>query len=521
MLNKHRQTLVTLAVAAATAAASMVLPSIALAASHREAPMIAGMPKVDSTDLYVFRSYEPGRGNFVTILANYIPLQDAYGGPNFFNFDTDAVYEIHVDTNGDAREDLTFQFAFKDLNKSIALNIGGKMVPIPLVNIGSTTDVNAATLNATQTFTVNMLRGSRRNPTSTSALSNVANGATTFSKPVDNIGKRSFPDYKSYAAKHVYNVNIPGCSTPGRVFVGQRKEGFGVRLGDIFDLLNIPTSEVIGSRNNPNAFNVTEDKNVSTLAMELPITCIADPSEPVIGVWTTASLPQSRLVGNGALSKIVASKNNLVQVSRLGAPLVNDVVIGLPDKDKFSAAEPKDDGQFADYVTNPTLPAIVEVIYGADGVKAPNVFPRGDLVAVFLTGVTGVNRPNNVVASEMLRLNTLLPATPKGSQNSLGAAGCFVNGALAVTGNAACDPAGFPNGRRPGDDVVDIALRVVMGALLPPGAGKPASAGLPYTDGVLVEDSQFDNTFPYLRTPIPGGPGDQVAPAVSAPPQDK
>jgi Domain of unknown function (DUF4331) len=515
MQQRKSTTLIKLALAASVIAATSAVSTATFAASHREAPMIAGLPRVDSTDVYAFRSYEPGRSNFVTILANYIPLQDAYGGPNYFNFDSDAVYEIHIDQNGDAREDLTFQFRFKDLNKGIALNVGGKQVPIPLVNIGPANEVNAGTLNATQSYTVNVMRGSRRNPFNNSFLTNVSGGSNTFAKPVDNIGQRSFPNYKEYAALHRYEVNIPGCATPGRLFVGQRKEGFGVRLGDIFDLLNIPTSEVIGSRDNPNAFNVTADKNVSTLGLELPISCVATASEPVIGVWTTASLPQSRLLGDGPLSRIIPNRFNMVQVSRLGSPLVNEVVIGLQDKDKFSGAEPKDDGQFADYVTNPTLPAIVEVIYGKDGVRAPTAFPRGDLVAAFLTGVDGVNRPKNVTPSEMLRLNTALPATPKGSQNSLGAAGCFVNGALVVANNPACDPAGFPNGRRPGDDVVDIALRVVMGALLPPGAGKPASAGLPYTDGVLVEDSQFDNAFPYLRTPIPGGPGDQAAPTVS------
>ena len=139
-----------------------------------------------------------------------------------------------------------------------------------------------------------------------------------------------------------------------------------------------------------------------------------------------------------------------------------------------------------------------------------------DLVAAFATGVSGVNQPRNVVPSEMIRLNTALPATAKGAQNSLGAALCFVQGALVLT-NPGCDPAGFPNGRRPGDDVVDIELRVAMGFLLPAGAGKPASADLPYTDGVLVNDAQFDNAFPYLRTPIPGSPNGPNGVAPNAP----
>ena len=216
----------------------------------------------------------------------------------------------------------------------------------------------------------------------------------------------------------------------------------------------------------------------------------------MIGVWSTASLPANKMGGTGT---------GLTQVSRLGMPLVNELVIGLPDKDKFNMSEPKDDAQFLNYVTNPTLPALLELLFSSAGVTAPTVFPRTDLVAAFLTGVTGVNKPANGVPGEMIRLNTALPVTLKGAQNSLGAALCFVNGAL-VLSNPGCDPAGFPNGRRPGDDVVDIELRVAMGYLLPPGAGKPASASLPYTDGVLVEDSQFDSRFPFLTPPIPGSP---------------
>ena len=193
-----------------------------------------------------------------------------------------------------------------------------------------------------------------------------------------------------------------------------------------------------------------------------------------------------------------------MQVSRLGAPLVNELVIGLKDKDKFNASHPRNDGQFADYVTNPTLPALVELLYSSAGVRAPTAFPRGDLVAAFLTGVTGVNKPASGTAlSEMLRLNTAIPVTVAASQNYLGAAACFNFGALALS-NPGCDPAGFPNGRRPGDDVVDIELRVAMGYLLP--IASAASGQLPYTDGAKVEASQFNATFPYLTTPIPGSP---------------
>ena len=489
-----------IAAAIALSFGAAVVP--ALASSHREAPGITQYPKMDGTDVYAFRSYEAGRSDYVTIIANYDPLQDPFGGPNYFTMDPDGIYEIHIDNNGDAKEDLTFQFKFQYTLKNIELNVGGQSVAIPLRNAGQIGTTDTSALNDSETFTIAEIQGPRRQPGGVVGnLTNAADGTSTFTKPVDNIGNKSIPDYAAYAAQHIYSVKIPGCSTPGKVFVGQRKEGFGVNLGEIFDLVNIPTARVIGSRSG--GTNATAGKNITSLAMELPISCVTA-GDPVIGVWSTSSLPQSRIVSNEPLAKLILDRN-LVQVSRLGMPLVNEIVIGLKDKDAFNASEPKDDSQFATYVTNPTLPALLEVLFGADGVKAPTVFPRADLVAAFLTGVASVNQPKNVVPSEMIRLNTALPATPKGSQNSLGAAACFVEGTLTLS-NPGCDPAGFPNGRRPGDDVVDIELRVAMGYLLPPGAGKPASADLPYTDGVLVEDSQFDATFPYLTTPLPGSP---------------
>jgi hypothetical protein len=222
----------------------------------------------------------------------------------------------------------------------------------------------------------------------------------------------------------------------------------------------------------------------------------------VIGAWTSASLRQVRLLDGTPKSGHQTSEKTggaWVQVSRLGMPLVNEVVIGLKDKDRFNGSKPRDDGQFADYVTNPTLPALLEVLFGSAGVKAPTNFPRNDLVTAFLTGVPGLNKPANVRASEMLRLNTSIAPTAKGAQHTLGVLGG--------------DTAGFPNGRRPGDDVVDAALRVSMGALCTLNA--PATFGcvpadapsgaLALTDGgANVSDALFDGTFPYLKTPIPG-----------------
>ncbi len=207
---------------------------------------------------------------------------------------------------------------------------------------------------------------------------------------------------------------------------------------------------------------------------------------------------QARLLNPAPGTGTGASKEGgaWTQVSRLGMPLVNEVVIGLKDKDRFNHSKPSADGQFADYVTNPTLPALVEVLYGSAGAKAPTNFPRNDLVAAFLTGVKGLNQPAKVTASEMLRLNTSIAPVAQGAQKRLG----VIDG----------DNAGFPNGRRPGDDVVDIALRVVMGKLCTLNLGcAPSDApagGLHFTDGAYLDDSFFGNAFPYLKTPLAGSP---------------
>ena len=471
----------------------------AYASSHREAPFITRHPKVDGTDFYMFRSYEPGRGAFVTLVANYAPLQDAYGGPNFFQMDPDALYEIHIDNNGDAREDLTFQFRFTNTNKDTQFTVGGKKVSIPLViNGGAIDSVNPPGINVRETYAVTVVRGERRGG-SRAAVTNADGGAAVFDKPIDNIGNKSIPDYAGYAARHIYNVTIPGCATPGRMFVGQRKDPFAVNLAETFDLINIkqPATE-FGANAEKNARDDLADKNVSSIELEVAASCLTAGSDPVIGGWTTASLRQGRLINPAPSGIGGASKEGgaWTQVSRLGMPLVNEVVIGLKDKDRFNASKPSGDGQFADYVTNPTLPALIEVLFGSKGAVAPTNFPRNDLVAVFLTGVAGLNQPASVVASEMLRLNTTTTAKPQGQQNRLG----VIEG----------DAAGFPNGRRPGDDIVDIALRVVMGKLCTMNIGcAPADApagGLHFTDGAYLDDSFFTAGFPYLKPPISGSP---------------
>jgi hypothetical protein len=480
-----------------TAAVAALAGLPAGASSHREAPGITEMPKVDGTDFYMFRSYEAGRDGYVTLIANYLPLQDAYGGPNYFTLDPDALYNIHIDNTGDGVEDLSFQFRVTQRLTDIKVPVGGKQVSIPLVNAGQIAGIagsRSTNTNVLESYTVALVRGPMDHPDSVTYTTNEID-SMRFGKPVDNIGEKSIPDYASYADGFLHTLNIPGCgNAQGRVFVGQRKDSFAVNLGEVFDLVNI--ANPLGARDaEPDAL---ADKNVTTFALEVPISCLTAGGNTVIGGWTTAALPRNRVLKLQPTFDAFATETGAyVQVSRLGMPLVNELVIGLKDKNLFNSSQPKDDAQFLDYVTNPTLPALLEILFGAAGVRAPTNFPRTDLIAAFLTGVQGVNGFG--VPSEMVRLNTAIAPTAPGAQNNLGVLGG--------------DNAGFPNGRRPGDDVVDAELRVAMGVLchaVPGAVGCTAadapSGSLPFTDGTLQDESQFDPTFPYLKAPLPGSP---------------
>ncbi|SFD70709.1 protein of unknown function [Sulfitobacter brevis] len=528
------------------ASALCLTATFANAASHREAPGITEQPKVDATDFYVFRSYEDGRDDYVTFIANYQPLQAPYGGPNYFTMDPDAIYEIHVSNDADAEEEITFQFKFDNNLKDgtgIQLDIDGTNVAIPLRTAGqiSKEKPNAGgLLGETESYGITMIRGDRRSGERTT-LTNPRGGAV-FQKPIDNIGNKTIPNYRAYANNYIYtSVDIPGCDMKGRSFVGQRAEAFAVNLGEVFDLVNLVPIQ--GPANpmwpqydsdNFNAGGIVQDRanddligksNVTSIALEIPTSCLTQGSETVIGAWTTASLPQAELEDPSPSYEATSIYGGAwVQQSRLSNPLVNEVVIGMPDKDLFNAAEPIIDEALAVYVTNPTLPALLNILFngnsefGTDNI-APSNFPRADLVAAFLSGFPGANQPQGfnpeTDLSEMLRLNTALPITPRDEQNTFGL--------------LAEDLAGFPNGRRPGDDVVDLALRVMMGRLCHDvplgdelgadadninlglcGTGDPstvAPAGLvPFTDGAPLRATELQATFPYLNTPLAGSP---------------
>jgi len=476
------------------------------ASSHREAPHTLELPKTDATDFYMFRSYEPGRENTVTIIANYNPLQLPYGGPNYFLLDENAIYEIHIDNDGDAVEDITFRFRFRnELNENFTLTVGDGddtvANPIPLVQIGQLRAAaipNSEVLQVQERYTLDVIFGDRRRGDVVTVCHDVT-GEKTFRKPADNFGNKSIPDYAAYADAHIYPIALPD-SVGGRVFVGQRQEGFVFNIGEGFDLINTnPLGPIDG------ASSVLQQVNVTSLVLEIPIDFLTNGEESVIGAWTTSSKRQNRILlpegepvanpfgggtslGNTSFSNPDVEYGRWSQVSRLGSPLVNEVVIGLPDKNRFNAAHPSADGQFAAYVTHPVFPELIQMLFGDAGAVAPNLFPREDLVQAFLTGVPGLNQPAGVVASEMLRLNTDIPTTAVADQNPLGV--------------IAGDAAGFPNGRRPGDDVIDIALRVMMGVLLDESVAP--TGGLPFTDGAYVDSTLFADSFPYLNHPIAG-----------------
>ena len=422
------------------------------ASSHREAPSITEDPVADNTDVYAFVS--PDRPDTVTLIANYIPLEEPAGGPNFHKFGDDVSYQINVDSDGDARPDRNYEFRFKTQIR----NPGSF-----LYNSGPITSLDDPDLNVRQTYTVTESHGGRR----------TVLGQNQPTAPA-NIGPRSTPNYSALAGSAVRDLG-----GGVRAFAGPRDEGFYVDLGSVFDLAGLRPLNQAHTIPLPPApgKDGTSGYNVHTLALQIPIKRLTD-GDPVIGVWATA---QRRAITVRTPSGFQFGAG-WTQVSRLGSPLVNEVVIPLGQKDRFNASEPKDDGQFAPFVSDPELGRLIPVLY--PGVKVPAA-PRKDLAAVFLTGVPGLNQPKNVKPAEMLRLNTSIP--PAATPNRMGV--------------LAGDTAGFPNGRRVGDDVVDIELQAVAGVLDPAFNVKPNNL---LGDGVDANDVPYLKQFPYLGTPQQG-----------------
>jgi len=455
--------------------------------SHREAPEISKDPVADSSDLYAFVS--PDRPDTVTLIANYVPLQTPAAGPNFFEFGDDVLYEIHIDNNGDGLPDITYQFRFRtELRDNNTF----------LYNTGPIEALDSENWNRRQFYSVTRVQGGRARRL-----------ARDLPCPPCNIGPLSVPDYAALAADATVKLK-----TGERVFAGQRAEGFFVDLGAIFDLANLRPFQnlhLLGQ----NVFqaaaepvNATDRVNVHSIAIQVPVDDLrgrgagyrytADDSASVIGVWTSASRQQVRLLKNRQTDVVVGPQ---VQVSRLGNPLFNEVIVPMARKDLWNSLPPIEDKNFARFVEQPELARLLPVLYPGvfDNLAALNKAetPRADLVAILLTGIPaglieGFQNNTGEVQADMLRLNTAIP--PAAKEDRFGLLGG--------------DVAGFPNGRRVADDVVSIALRAVAGvtfALVEPNF-TPDEAASQVTPGLSAADvtAPFLKRFPYLGLPYDG-----------------
>jgi hypothetical protein len=456
------------AVVAAVAAAAFVGaagPPGAKASSHREAPLIADDPAADNTDVYAFVS--PDAPSTVTIIANYIPFEDPAGGPNYYKFDPTALYELHVDNDGDAKDDVTYGFRFKTT------------VTNPNTFLYNTNQVTSPTdpdLSVRQTYSVTRTVWDGDDGRSTVLVSNAP-------VPPANIGPRSNPTYGDTSGV----VSLGG---GGKAFAGPRDDPFFVDLGSIFDLGGLRPfnpAHVIplpGEAGQDGVLNY----NTHAIAIQVPKTDLlqAPAAEGTIGVYASTSRRSIRILrDNGKVDSV----GRWVQVSRLGNPLINEVVIPVGQKDRWNGSDPTNDGQFLPRYTSPELAGLVNFLYPT--LPDTPTSGRDDLVAVLLTGVPGLNFTGDRKA-DLLRLNTAIP--PTASPSRLGALGG--------------DFQGFPNGRRLADDVTDIELRAVAcgyGAILQGALGLcNLSPNNLIGDGVDANENAFLSTFPYLASPNRG-----------------
>jgi hypothetical protein len=398
----------------------------ASASSHREAPLISQDPTADNTDLYAFVS--PDKPSTATIIANWIPGEDPAAGPNYYTFSPTARYDIYADTNGDGRPDVTWQFRFKNQPSQYFLG------------------------NTEQAYTVAKIVAGNS--------SVVGSGLLT---PPDNIGPRSTPNYDALAAKGIHAL-----SDGSTIFAGQRDDPFFADVGAIFDLVAI--REGTGATGGGKDF--LAGYGVHSIALQVPKSMLDNNGNHVVGIWAATDRQKVQVVDGRAMTK-------WVQVSRLGNPLINEVIIPTNKKDYWNSTSPAQDKQFAQYYTNPILAAVFEKLYPQFGPFQQT--GRNDLVEVLLTGIPKLNQTGSTLADE-LRLNLAIPPTPDAQANRLGVIGG--------------DNAGYPNGRRLGDDVIDIDERVVAGELI--------GHKLPLGDGVDANDVPFMPSFPYVAAPFSG-----------------
>jgi len=440
----------------------------ASASSHRENPNAQFDNALDSTDTYMFRS--PDAPDTITLVANYYPFIAPCSAPNWAQFDPKGKYLIHIDNNGDAVEDITFEFIFKT---------GIRNPNSFLYATGPIMSIDSANYNIYQTYTLTRIDGPYATGTRTVLLTDVP-------VPPANVGPKSTPAYEQTALQAVKNL-----PNGGKVFAGLRDDPFFIDLGAVFDLLTLrPIQQlhrVPPMMSAGPGYDYVAKLNVLAIVLQVPISQLTVAGEPVIGMWTTAQKPRVQIAQAGSGNQ--QNVGGYVQISRLGMPLVNEAVLPLSVKNIYPGLQPKQDLDVfntVDAVKNAILdPEISKAITALYGVSVPPP-PRNDIVTVFLTGIPGVNQPKNVRPADELRLNTSTPVTPAAQFNRLGV--------------IAGDNGGFPNGRRLADDIADVTFRVAAGGyVLTPDFNKAPNNAL--TDGVDANDAPFTNTFPYLATP--------------------
>lgn len=468
----------------------------AFGASHREAPLIALDPAADNTDTYAFRSWEdPEKAVFI---LNTIPGQDPGDGPNYFAFDDTVLYRIHIDNNKDGKaEDVVYEVKFKSETRPA---LGSLNFPLPFVgnpNINAVPALQGITsldgpgsegLTRRQTYTVTEVRGKKRKK--------LFNGRALVAVP-SNVGPATMPDYESLAAQGVYSDPATGI----RVFAGQRAETFYIDLGAVFDTVNLrrpvpalTEAEDNNDASNPFGMNRFSGFNINSIVIEVPISRVTVDKQPAsttvnsqIGMYASTSRKKVKVLRRNGK---VANLGQFVQVSRLANPLVNELIINTPTKDKWNASEPEDEAQFQEFFKAPTLATALNLIFG---LPVP-ASPRTDLMQVFLKypgqPLDGENCGSP--CSELLRLDlSVLPTSPEHQKRLGGLA-------------SPPDPAGFPNGRRPNDDVTDIATRVVGGQAFIANRVGDGVNFLEDAPGSNVTANGIATQFPFLPTPHDG-----------------
>jgi hypothetical protein len=437
-------------------------PEPAAAASHREAPGISLDAPADITDFFMFRSYEPGKADKVVLLMD-VMSEEPSSGPNYWNFDPSVRYSIHVDSDRDGRaDDVRFDFRFRSELRGVNKDLGLFLSYVALPPITKLDGPGSEGLGLRQRYSVTMVKNGRS--------TRLADGLIAVPS---NVGPRTMPNYDALAAQGLYNLN-GGI----RVFAGQRQDPFYIDLGGVFDTLNLrrpipalsPTEDA-NDTVNPFGTDMLSGFNVHTLALEVPATLLTgDTGTSVLGAYSSTSRPRVSIQGRA----VDVEFGDWVQVQRLANPLVNEAIIGTADKDRWNGLDPSQESRFTDYYLNPRLALALETVFGVPAAKTNRTDLR-DLLLKY--------QPSDPRLSELLRLNLAVPPTPTTLQKR-----------MTVLASPA-DPAGWPNGRRPKDDVTDIAIRVV---------GGPNYVGARAGDGVNVDDAPLSSSFPFLATPADG-----------------